>query len=107
MLTGDDKPSSSQEAEHKKNVKKDVTIDEKLQSLKSDLHNMKEEFSTEKKKEELLEKFREVEDLLRNFNAKSFAEIKPAEDVNQSESKGSELSRQTSRKELVNEATGI
>ncbi|KAK7333521.1 hypothetical protein VNO80_30296 [Phaseolus coccineus] len=87
-----DKPSSDQELE------KYVAIDEKLESLKLDLDNMKAKFSLVKENEEMRDTLRTLEDLLQSFDKKGLAEIvNLAEDANQSETKGSELTSQISR----------
>ncbi|ESW18440.1 hypothetical protein PHAVU_006G041200 [Phaseolus vulgaris] len=82
--TGEDKPSLDQEPE------KYVAIDEKLESLKLELDNMKAKFSPVKENEEMRDTLRTLEDLLQSFDKKSLAEIvNPAEDENQSETEGS------------------
>ncbi|XP_020209793.1 uncharacterized protein LOC109794764, partial [Cajanus cajan] len=88
-----DEPSSSQEAQENKSLEKDVAIDKKLESLKSELDKMKEKFSIVKKNElELREKLKDVEDLLQNFKEKSFTEhFNPAGDANQSQTSGEKL----------------
>ncbi|CAJ1964162.1 unnamed protein product [Sphenostylis stenocarpa] len=99
-----DKPSSSKEPKDENSVKKDVTIDERLESLKLKLDIMKVKLSTIKENEELHDMLRTLEDLL-NFDQKGLAEIvKPVEDANQSEAKGSEQTNQKSRDELEDHA---
>jgi len=84
VLIGEDKPSLDQEPE------KYVAIDEKLESLKLELDNMKAKFSPVKENEEMRDTLRTLEDLLQSFDKKSLAEIvNPAEDENQSETEGS------------------
>ncbi|KAK7305090.1 hypothetical protein VNO77_42990 [Canavalia gladiata] len=99
-----EKTSSSQETQDRKSEEKEVPIDVKLESLKSELENMKAQFSTAKKNEELYGTLRAVEDLLRNFNAKNFSDIvKSAEDANQSETNSSNLSSQASKSEVLDQ----
>lgn len=83
MLIGIEKPPSSQETQDKKsNVEKDRTIEEKFESFMSKLDKIKGMSSTTKESEELKQKLRDVEDLIRKFNS------------NQSETKNLELPTQ-------------
>lgn len=101
MLIGVDKPSSDQEPEYQSFEEKYVSIDEKLESLKLELDNMKAKFSPVKENEEMRDTLRTLEDLLQSFDKMGLAEIvNPAEDANQSETKGSELTSQISRGQL-------
>ncbi|RDX91380.1 Disease resistance RPP13-like protein 4, partial [Mucuna pruriens] len=82
---GNDNTSSSQKAQDNKSVRKDAQIDVKLKSLMSEIHKMKEMFSTVKDNQVFSDALRAVEDFLQNFNEESFAEIaKLPEDANQS-----------------------
>ncbi|KAK7333538.1 hypothetical protein VNO80_30313 [Phaseolus coccineus] len=101
FIGGTDKPSSSHETEDKKSIaEKDISINEKFESLKSKLDKTKAISSTVKENEEFRTKLRIVKNTFQNFNAKNSSEIvKPSEDSKQSETKSSELPRQKSRDE--------
>jgi len=71
-----------------------------MENLEYTLENLKANFSTLKKNEELRRKLREVENFLQNFNSKL------AEDANENETKGLEQPTQTSREEMNQHFTG-
>jgi len=111
VFIGTDKPSSSQETQEKKStVEKDISINEKFESLKSKLEKTKAMSSTLKENEEFRTKLRIVKNILQNFNAKNSSEIvKASEDSEQSETKSLELPQQKSKDESLDQdskATG-
>ncbi|XP_027932849.1 uncharacterized protein LOC114188477 [Vigna unguiculata] len=91
--TGVDILSSTLESKEETLPEKYVPIDEKLESLKLELDNMKAKFSPVKENEEMRKTLRTLEDHLQSFDI-------PAEDANPSGTKGSELTSQISRGEL-------
>ncbi|KOM51455.1 hypothetical protein LR48_Vigan09g011400 [Vigna angularis] len=94
--SGVDKPASNQEPKDENFQEKYVPVDEKLESLKLELDNMKAKFSPAKENEEMTKTLRTLEDLLQSIDI-------PAEDANPTETKGSELTSQISRGELENQ----
>jgi len=93
VIIGVDIPSSTLESKEETLPEKYVPIDEKLESLKLELDNMKAKFSPVKENEEMRKTLRTLEDHLQSFDI-------PAEDANPSGTKGSELTSQISRGEL-------